>query len=99
MSSPAPNAHGAVARTYAHASCAEDFQAVLRLVRGNMLPSLGAGLLTKLQPAQISEMYAKVLGSGRKDGTGGLSLASVLYMHRLLKQALAVAVTEWLLLP
>ncbi len=53
-----------------------------------MLPSLGAGLLTKLQPAQISEMYAKVLGSGRKDGTGGLSLANVLYTHRLLKQAL-----------
>ncbi len=25
MSSPAPNAHRAVARTYAHASCAEDF--------------------------------------------------------------------------
>ena len=50
------------------------------------------GLLIKLQPGQISEIYAKALGSGRKDGTGGLSPASV-------KQALAVAVTEWLLLP
>jgi len=64
-----------------------------------MLPALGSGLLAKLRPGQISEMYAKALGGGRKDGTGGLSPASVLYMHRLLKQALAVAVTEWLLLP
>ncbi len=42
--------------------------------------ALGAGLLIKLQPGQISEIYAKVLDSGRKDGTGGLSLASVLYI-------------------
>ena len=44
-------------------------------------------------------MYAKALGSGRRDGKGGLSAASVLYMHRLLKEALAVAVREWRLLP
>jgi integrase len=68
-------------------------------VRGNILPALGAVLLTKLQPAQISETYAKALGSGRRDGKGGLSSASVLYMHRLLKEALAVAVSEWRLLP
>ena len=76
------------------------FERYCGVVRGNLLPALGAVLLTKLQPAQISEMYAKALGGGRKDGKGGgLSPASVLYMHRLLKQALAVAVTEWRLLP
>ncbi len=76
------------------------FERYCGVVRGNILPALGAVLLTKLQPAQISEMYANALSGGRKDGKGGgLSLASVLYMHRLLKQALAVAVTEWRLLP
>jgi integrase len=69
------------------------------VVRGNILPALGSVLLTKLQPAQISEMYAKALVSGRRDGRGGLSPATVLYMHRLLKEALTVAVREWRLLP
>jgi integrase len=75
------------------------FERYCGVVRGNILPSLGAVLVTRLQPAQISEMYAKALGSGRRDGKGGLSPASVLYMHRVLKQALAVAVREWRLLP
>jgi hypothetical protein len=55
--------------------------------------------LTTLQPAQISQMYAKALHSGRRDGKGGLSPASVLYMHRVLKEALSVAVRESRLLP
>ena len=75
------------------------FERYCGVVRGNILPTLGAVLLTKLQPAQISEMYAKALGNGRRDGKGGLSPASVLYMHRLLKEALKVAVSEWRLLP
>jgi integrase len=75
------------------------FERYCGVVRGNILPALGAVLVTKPQPAQISEMYARALASGRRDGSGGLSPASVLYMHRLLKQALAVAVSEWRLLP
>ena len=75
------------------------FERYSGVVRGNILPALGAVLLARLQPAQISEMYAKALHGGRKDGRGGLSPASVLYMHRVLKQALAVAVREWRLLP
>ena len=43
-------------------------------------------------------MYGKALSSGRRDGKGGLSPASVLYMHRLLKEALQVPVREWRLL-
>jgi hypothetical protein len=74
------------------------FERYCGVVRGNILPTLGAVLLTKLQPAQISEMYGKALSSGRRDGKGGLSPASVLYMHRLLKEALQVAVSEWRLL-
>jgi integrase len=75
------------------------FERYCGVVRGNILPWLGAVLVTKLQPAQISEMYAKALAGGRRNGNGGLSPASVLYMHRVLKQALAVAVREWRLLP
>ena len=74
------------------------FERYCGVVRGNILPALGAVLLTKLQPAQISEMYSKALSSGRRDGKGGLSPASVLYMHRLLKEALQVAIREWRLL-
>jgi integrase len=74
------------------------FERYCGVVRGNIVPALGGILLTKLQPAQISETYAKALSNGRRDGNGGLSPASVLYMHRLLKEALAVAVTEWRLL-
>ncbi len=44
------------------------FERYRGVVRGNILPALGAVLLTRLQPAQISEMYAKALGGGRKDG-------------------------------
>jgi integrase len=75
------------------------FERYCGVVRGNILPALGGIVLTKLQPAQISEVYAKALRNGRRDGKGGLSPASVLYMHRLLKEALAVAVSEWRLLP
>ena len=75
------------------------FERYCGVVRGNILPTLGAVLLNKLQPAQISEMHANALGSGRRDGKGGLSPGSVLYMHRLLKEALKVAVSEWRLLP
>jgi integrase len=76
------------------------FERYCGVVRSNILPALGALPIIKLQPAQISEMYAKALRGGRMDGkSGGLSPASVLYMHRVLKSALAVAVSEWRLLP
>ena len=39
------------------------FERYCGVVRGNIVPALGAVLLTKLQPAQISEMYAKALAA------------------------------------
>jgi integrase len=53
--------------------------------------------LTKLRPEQISVAYAKALRAGRRDGAGGLSPRTVHHMHRILKQALAIAV-RWRLL-
>ena len=67
------------------------------LCRKNLAPLLGALALTKLQPAHISQAYAKALTSGRRDGQGGLSARTVTHMHRVLREALQQAV-RWQLL-
>jgi integrase len=67
------------------------------IVSKNIKPALGAVFLDRLRPAQIMAAYDKALTSGRRDGTGGLSPATVVYMHRLIKQALAHAV-RWQML-
>ncbi|THD71886.1 MAG: site-specific integrase [Bradyrhizobium sp.] len=67
------------------------------IVRKNIVPALGAVFLTKLRPAQISAVYSRALTSGRRDGKGGLAPSTVVYMHRLIKQALGQAV-RWELL-
>src|SRR5215472_17284165 len=65
--------------------------------RKNLVPLIGGLTLTKLQPAHISQAYAKALASGRRDGTGGLSPRTVKHMHRVLREALQQAV-RWQLL-
>jgi integrase len=67
------------------------------LARKNLAPLLGALALSKLQPAHISQAYAKALASGRRDCTGGLSARTVTHMHRVLHEALQQAVV-WRLL-
>jgi len=62
------------------------------IVKKNLVPALGALCLTKLRSRHIAEAYAKALQTGRRDGKGGLSANTVLYMHRVLKHALADAV-------
>ena len=68
------------------------------IVKKNLVPALGAISLTKLRSRYIAEGYAKALVNGRRDGKGGLSASTVVYMHRILKQALAQAVV-WHELP
>jgi integrase len=63
----------------------------------NIAPLLGAVLLAKLKPEQVSEAYAKALATGRRKGGGGLSPRTVRQMHAILKSALAQAV-KWDLL-
>jgi integrase len=67
------------------------------LARKNIVPLLGDLALTKLQPAHISQAYAKALTSGRRDGKGGLSARTVSHMHRVLREALQQAV-RWQML-
>ncbi|OSJ22140.1 site-specific integrase [Bradyrhizobium japonicum] len=57
----------------------------------NICPLLGARLISKLQPIDISEAYGKALESGRRDGKGGLSARTVNHMHRVLFSALGQA--------
>jgi Phage integrase, N-terminal SAM-like domain/Arm DNA-binding domain len=68
------------------------------LIKKNIDPALGATLLAKLRPANISEAYPAALKNGRKDGrSGGLAPRTVGHIHRVLKQALSQAV-KWELL-
>jgi integrase len=54
----------------------------------NIAPLIGAKLLLKLKPIEISEAYSTALESGRRDGNGGLSPRTVHHMHRVLFSAL-----------
>jgi integrase len=70
------------------------FERYEELARKNIAPLLGQAVLMKLRPAQISAAYAKALTSGRRNGQGGLAPRTVHHMHRILRQALALAV-KW----
>jgi integrase len=73
------------------------YERYCEIVRKNIIPALGAIHLTKLRPAQIAGAYTNALASGRRDGRGDLAPTTVIYMHRLIKQALGQAV-RWELL-
>jgi integrase len=62
------------------------------IVAKNIVPLLGGVRLTNVRPTQIAGAYVKALSDGRRVGIGGLSPTTVIYMHRLIKQALAQAV-------
>ena len=67
------------------------------IVRKNINPLLGAVILTKLRPMQISQAYAKALSGGRRDGRGGLAASTVRYLHVILKASMRQAV-RWQML-
>jgi integrase len=68
------------------------------IVLKNLVPLIGAVVLSQLRPEVIAGAYAKALVSGRRDGKGGLKPRTVHHMHRILRQALAQAVV-WGILP
>src|SRR5262245_22350009 len=53
-------------------------------VRKHLIPGLGHIMLAKLTADHINTYYTKQLKTGRRDGEGGLSPASVRYDHVLL---------------
>lgn len=70
------------------------FERYSGIVKQNLVPALGAIVLSKLKPAQISAAYSAALETGRRKGSGGLSPRTVGHMHRVLHQALGQAV-KW----
>jgi integrase len=70
------------------------FVAYRSVIRCQAIPLLGQKRLSELSPAHFSDAYRKLLVDGRRDGKGGLSPATVRYMHVVLRQALQAAV-EW----
>lgn len=70
------------------------FVAYRSVIRCQAIPLLGQKRLSDLSPAHFSDAYRKLLLEGRRDGKGGLSPATVRYMHVVIRQALQAAV-EW----
>lgn len=68
------------------------FERYEEIATKNIAPMLGAIIIGKLKPIQITDAYAKALVGGRRDGKGGLSARTVDHIHRVLKQALGQAV-------
>lgn len=70
------------------------------IIENHFKPSFGGLPLQKLLPFVIQNHYAKLMKEGgRKDGRkGALSRTTVMHQHRLLSEALAMAV-RWQLLP
>ena len=68
------------------------------LARLHVVPSLGGVKVQQLAPVHLSELYAKLLREGRRDGRpGGLSPRTVGHVHRTVHRALRQAV-RWRLL-
>ncbi len=57
-------------------------------IEKHIIPCLGLNLLQKMQPIHIQQFYNEMLVKGRTDGKGGLSPKSVLYLHRILREAI-----------
>ena len=66
-------------------------------IRVHLVPAFGAHPLPKLTPLHIQNYYSRALQTGRRDGKGGLSARTVLHHHRVLREALQLAV-RWQLL-
>lgn len=68
------------------------------IVTHHLRPAFGTLPLARLAPLHIQAHYSRALKNGRKDGRkGGLSPQSVLHHHRVLSEALSMAV-RWQLL-
>jgi integrase len=63
-----------------------------RKILRHVVPRLGSTPLQGLKPAQLNALYADLLGSGRVDGSGGLSPKTVREIHVIVRKALGDAV-------
>lgn len=61
-------------------------------IEKHLIPRIGHIPLQQLKPMHVQKLYQDLLNNGRRDGKGGLSARSVLYIHRNLHEALEHAV-------
>lgn len=67
------------------------FESYERNMRHHVLPKLGGRKLRDIGPAQLNDLYANLLASGRRNGDGGLSAKTVRYIHTIIHKALSDA--------
>ena len=67
------------------------FESYQRNMRQHVLPALGGRKLRDIGPAQLNDLYATLLSSGRRNGGGGLSAKTVRYIHTIAHKALSDA--------
>ncbi len=60
-------------------------------IEKHIIPYIGKIVLSELRPGHIKGLYDKLIAEGRSDGQGGLSPASIRYIHRNLRAALQEA--------
>ena len=71
---------------------ARTFERYSSLIEHWIRPELGALPLAKLQPLHVQQLYSRALEGPRRDGRpGGLKPQSVLHIHRVLSEALKMA--------
>jgi integrase len=66
----------------------------ISIIRLHIIPALGNIELQKLTALHIDEFYAQKLKNGRLNGKGGLSQKSLMYIHRILSEALDHAIKK-----
>lgn len=62
------------------------------IVETQIKPRVGSLPLPSITATRLNAMYGELLASGRRDGKGGLSPATVRYVHAVIRKALADAV-------
>jgi len=67
-------------------------------IEKHIIPHLGNIELQSLTSSHIDDFYAQKLKDGRIDGKGGLSAKSVMYIHRVLNEALEHAIKKKLII-
>jgi integrase len=65
-----------------------------RIIEKHLLPNLGNIELQNLNSNHIDNFYAQKQKSGKLDGTGGLAPRTLMYIHRVLNQAIEHAVKK-----
>lgn len=63
-----------------------------RTVRTHIAPRIGTMKLSQVDAEVLDRLYSDLSASGRHDGTGGLSAASVRHVHAVMSKALGDAV-------